>query len=115
MRQAVIGLCRARPRLTRRMRRYALRTSQRMPNARSSHSASPTPYDVILRERDLVSARQADMTASATYAKALVEFERATGTTLEKNGIALSDAQYGRGGLGSGAVSDSPESRNRQR
>jgi outer membrane protein TolC len=54
-----------------------------------------TGYDVILRERDLLTARQADVTASAAYAKALVDFERATGATLERNGIQLADALAG--------------------
>jgi outer membrane protein TolC len=54
-----------------------------------------TGYDVILRDRDLLTARQADATASAAYAKALVEFDRATGATLERNGIQLADALTG--------------------
>jgi outer membrane protein TolC len=54
-----------------------------------------TGYDVILRDRDLLAARQADVTASAAYAKALVDFERATGATLEQNGIQLADAIAG--------------------
>lgn len=54
-----------------------------------------TAYDVILRERDLVTARQTDVAASATYAGALVAFDKATGTTLDANGIALGDALAG--------------------
>ncbi|PWT81880.1 MAG: hypothetical protein C5B57_09650 [Blastocatellia bacterium] len=54
-----------------------------------------TPYDVILRERDLLSARQTDVAATAAYAKALVDFDRATGTTLERNGIELADVLAG--------------------
>jgi outer membrane protein TolC len=54
-----------------------------------------TPYDVVLRERDLLAARQADVTANATYAKALVDFDRATGAALERNGIELGDALSG--------------------
>jgi outer membrane protein TolC len=54
-----------------------------------------TAYDVILRERDLVTARQTDVAASATYASALVAFDKATGTTLDANGIALGDALAG--------------------
>ena len=52
-------------------------------------------YDVVLREHDLLAARVADVVAAATYAKALVEFDRATGQTLEQNGIALGDALAG--------------------
>lgn len=54
-----------------------------------------TPYDVILRERDLLTARQADVSAMATYAKALVDFDRATGTTLDQNGITLGQVLTG--------------------
>ena len=52
-------------------------------------------YSVVLRERDLFATRQADVAATAAYAKALVDFDRATGTTLEHNGIALTDALTG--------------------
>jgi outer membrane protein TolC len=54
-----------------------------------------TPYNVILRERDLASARQAQIAVSATYARALVDMHRATGSTLEENGIELNDALIG--------------------
>ena len=55
-----------------------------------------TAYDVILRERDLLNAREADVAASTAYAKALVDLDRATGTTLDRNGIELTDALLGR-------------------
>jgi hypothetical protein len=42
-----------------------------------------------------VSAKQAEVTASAAYARALVEFDRATGATLDSNGIAMADALAG--------------------
>ncbi len=95
VRQAVIGLLQGKAQVD--AAHEALRLAQLTADAERQKLTLgvSTPYDVILRERDLVSARQSDVTASATYAKALVEFERATGTTLEKNGIALSDAQYG--------------------
>jgi outer membrane protein len=54
-----------------------------------------TSYNVVLRERDAIAARQADITAVATYARALVEMDRATGSTLERNGIEVSDALNG--------------------
>ncbi len=54
-----------------------------------------TSYNVVLRERDAISARQADIGAIATYARALVEMDRATGSTLERNGIDTSDAFSG--------------------
>jgi outer membrane protein TolC len=54
-----------------------------------------TSYNVILRERDLLAAQLAEVQARAAYAKAVVEMDRATGTTLDRNGIQLSDAVNG--------------------
>ena len=48
-----------------------------------------------LRQRDLAAARQAQIAAAATYAKALVDMQRASGSTLKANGIELSDALKG--------------------
>src|SRR5207249_12143421 len=58
-------------------------------------SGVSTTYNVILRQRDLAAARQAQITASVTYAKALVDKHRATGGTLKENGIELRDALTG--------------------
>ena len=54
-----------------------------------------TPYTVVLRERDAVTARQADINAVAAYARALVEMDRSTGTILERTGIDTSEALSG--------------------
>jgi outer membrane protein len=54
-----------------------------------------TGYDVILRQRDLLTAQQADVAATAGYAKAQVDFQRATGSILDQNGIELADAIAG--------------------
>jgi outer membrane protein len=58
-------------------------------------SGVSTTYNVILRQRDLATARQAQIAASVTYAKALVDIHRATGATLKENGIELNDALTG--------------------
>ena len=58
-------------------------------------AGSSTSYQVILRERDFVSAQQAEVAASATYAKAMVEMDRARGVTLERNSVKYSDALQG--------------------
>jgi outer membrane protein TolC len=58
-------------------------------------SGVSTPYNVILRQRDLAAARQARIISYVTYAKALVDLHRATGATLKENGIELSDALTG--------------------
>ena len=60
-----------------------------------------TSYNVVLRERDLVTAQYAEVQALDTYVKALVALDQATGATLDRNGIQLNDAL-------SGAVSEKP-------
>lgn len=54
-----------------------------------------TTYNVILRQRDLTAAQEAQIAASAAYARALVDMHRATGSTLKENGIDLGDALTG--------------------
>src|SRR6266566_211934 len=58
-------------------------------------SGVSTTYNVILRQRDLAAARQAQIETSVTYAQALVELHRSTGGTLKENGIELRDALTG--------------------
>ena len=54
-----------------------------------------TAYNVILKQRDLVSAQYTAVQVQGAYANALVAMDQATGTTLEKNGIRLDDALSG--------------------
>jgi outer membrane protein TolC len=58
-------------------------------------AGASTSYQVILRERDFTSAQQAEVAARVAYAKALVEMDRAGGTTLDRNGIEYSEALSG--------------------
>jgi outer membrane protein len=64
-------------------------------------AGASTSYQVILRERDAISARYAEVGAMITYAKAMVEMDRAQGETLERNDIEYSEAL-------SGKISNSP-------
>ena len=64
-----------------------------------------TSYQVILRERDFISAQQAEVAAKAAYTKALVEMDRAGGTTLDHNGIEYSEALSGQVSQGPSAPS----------
>ena len=50
---------------------------------------------MILRQRDLTTAEYAEVQAVDAYAKALVEMDRSTGTTLDRNGILFDDALAG--------------------
>ena len=58
-------------------------------------AGASTSYQVILRERDLISARQAEVASMVTYAKAMVEMDRARGMILQRNGIEYQDALTG--------------------
>jgi len=55
-----------------------------------------SPYQIIQLQRDLEAARLAETQALVSYAKALVEMARSTGTTLEKAGITSEEAVEGR-------------------
>jgi outer membrane protein TolC len=52
-------------------------------------------YNVVLRERDLVSAQYAEIQAVTAYAKSLVAMDQATGTILDRHRIELNDAFQG--------------------
>jgi outer membrane protein TolC len=52
-------------------------------------------YQTMSAQRDLAEAELDLVTAQITYEKAKVELDRATGTTLEHNGIKIQDAISG--------------------
>ena len=54
-----------------------------------------TTYNVILRNRDLVSAQYAELQAVTAYAKSLVAMDQAMGTILDRHRIELNDAVQG--------------------
>ncbi len=96
VRQAVIGLIQGKAQVEAAHKALELADRSASAEREKLQLGVSTAYDVILRERDLIAARQSDVAASATYARALVEFDRATGTTLDISGIAIADAQAGR-------------------
>ena len=57
------------------------------PAANARAAGVSTSYNVILVQRDLLSAELAEVQARTNYAKARVELERAMGVTLERNHI----------------------------
>ena len=57
--------------------------------------ASATVEDVITAQRNLATAEGNVVKTRATYAKALIQYEQATGTLLERNNIELSEAVDG--------------------
>ncbi len=54
-----------------------------------------TPYNVILAQRDVFTARVAEVQARDTYAKARVTLDQAMGSTLEAGHVDLDDAIRG--------------------
>ena len=58
-------------------------------------AGASTSYQVILRERDYVAARQAEVAATVAHAKAIIEMDRARGLTLERNSVKYSEALDG--------------------
>jgi len=58
-------------------------------------AGASTSYQVILRERDYVAARQAEVSSTGAYAKAIIEMDRVRGLTLERYSIKYSEALDG--------------------
>jgi len=59
-------------------------------------SGLSTSYNVVLIQRDLLTAQLAEVQANAAYAKARVTLEQAMGVTLDRNHITVDDALRGR-------------------
>jgi outer membrane protein len=57
--------------------------------------SSATVEEVITAQRDLATAQGNVVKARAAYAKALIQYEQATGTLLERNNIDLTEAVQG--------------------
>ena len=54
-----------------------------------------TVYNVILTQRDLITAQGAELRALANLVEAKANFERAVGRTLEVNRVTIADAKHG--------------------
>ncbi len=57
---------------------------------------SSTPYNVILAQRDLATARQNEVSALTAYGLARVQLDQVTGDTLDKNHIEITEARSGK-------------------
>jgi hypothetical protein len=75
----------------------ALRLQQQTVDAEEMKLAlgASTTYNVILTQRDLVTAQSNLVAAESAYAKARVETNRATGQTLNDNDISIDEAFRG--------------------
>jgi outer membrane protein len=54
-----------------------------------------TVYNVILTQRDLVTAQGAELRALANLLEAKAQYERAVGSTLDVNSVTIADAKHG--------------------
>jgi outer membrane protein TolC len=86
VRKAIIGLVQSKAQVE--AARKAMELSRQSLAAEESKLAEGTsiPYEVIRRQRDLTSAMYAEVQARVSYAKALVERDRAMGILDTKNG-----------------------------
>lgn len=95
VRQAIIGLIQGRAQVQASHEAVKYATLSADAERKKIQVGLSTPYNVILRDRDVMTALQSDITAVSNYAKALVEMDRATGSILDRNGIELEDAFSG--------------------
>jgi outer membrane protein TolC len=54
-----------------------------------------TPYDVVVQQRDLATAKAAELAALVTWQSARINLDQTTGATLEANHVSLTEAEKG--------------------
>jgi len=91
--QYALEQSRARVEAARKARDLAQRTFEI--TGKEQELGAGSSYQTMTAQRDLALAELDLVTASTTYQKAKVELDRATGTTLEHNGVLLQDAVTG--------------------
>jgi len=92
---AVIGVNQARARYNAAQKARILQERTLDAENKKYALGAETIYNVILAQRDLLTAQSNEVAALASYAKARVELDRATGQTIEKNNISLDEAFRG--------------------
>jgi outer membrane protein TolC len=95
VRQAIIGLIQGKAQVEAAHQAVLLARQTLDAEERKLQAGVSTPYQAVLRQRDVIGAENAEVQAVASYAKALVEMDRAMGTTLSRNGIEIEDAFSG--------------------
>jgi len=95
VRKAIIGLIQGRAQLEAAREAARLAREILVGEQEKLDAGVSTSYQVILRERDLVAAQQAEVDANVGYVKALVEMDRAMGVTLDRRGIELAEVLTG--------------------
>jgi outer membrane protein TolC len=92
---ALIGVSNARASLIAAQKAQVLQQQTLEAEQKKLQFGASTIYNVILAERDLVTAQSTTIAAEATYAKARVELDRATGQILYNNNISMAEAVKG--------------------
>lgn len=92
---AVIGVQQARARYQAAQKARVLQEQTVDAEQKKYELGASTIYNVILTQRDLAQAQSNAVAALSAYSKARVEFDRATGQTLDRNNIALDEAFRG--------------------
>ncbi|HEY1339527.1 MAG TPA: TolC family protein [Bryobacteraceae bacterium] len=93
---ALIGLTQARAQYNAATRARVLQEQTLDAEQKKLALGASTIYNVILAQRDLVTAQSNEVAAESSYAKARVELDRATGQILYRNNISLDDAFRGK-------------------
>ena len=95
VRQAIIGLINGRAQVEAAHQAVRLARETLDAEQKKLQAGVSTPYQAVLRQRDLIAAQTAEVQAVANYSKSLVEMDRAVGATLNRNGIEIGDAFNG--------------------
>jgi outer membrane protein TolC len=92
---ALVGLMQARAQYQAAVTGVRLQQESLSAEQKKLELGASTTYNVILMQRDLVTAQSSEVTAQAAYIKSRVELERATGQILNDNNISLDEAAKG--------------------
>ncbi len=95
VRNALIGLQQARSGYQAAVKARILQEQTLDAEQKKLSLGASTIFNVILVQRDLATAQTAEVTAAGTYQKAVVEMDRSTGQTLDKNNISVAEAFRG--------------------
>jgi outer membrane protein TolC len=92
---AVVGLMQARAQYLAAVKGVRLQQETLDAEQKKLAVGASTTYNVILMQRDLITAESNQVTAEAAYVKSRVELDRATGQILNNNDISLDEAVKG--------------------
>jgi outer membrane protein TolC len=105
---AQIGVSNARAQLVAAQKAQVLQQQTLDAEQKKLDLGASTTYNVILAERDLVTAQSNTVAAEAAYAKARVELDRSTGQILYNNNVSMAEATKGVVARPPSAIPDTP-------